>query len=110
MEHKNMEFIKNTTIERRKTMPVPIISNAWTITEKRPEYRIKAQPHIQIKGKKINIGVEDVERAIKSLRNGRACGSKGIYAELLKSRTRKLYRMLSNIISPFINGHLIPDQ
>lgn len=45
-----------------------------------------------------------------SLKNGRACGPEGIYAELLKCGTRKLYRMVSNIFNQCLNCHSVPDQ
>jgi len=43
------------------------------LTEEKLVYRIEAQTHIQI-GEEINIGIEDVKRAVRSLNNGRACG------------------------------------
>jgi len=50
--------------------------------EKRAEY--KAQICIHMEGEEINIGIKNVERAIRSLKNNRICGLEGIYVELLK--------------------------
>jgi len=66
------KFIKSTTTKRRETMPIPIIfDKEWMdhyrklLAEKRFEYRIIAQLHIQIEKEKINIRIEDVKKAIR---------------------------------------------
>ena len=42
------------------------------------------------------------------MKNGKSCGPEGIYAELLKSGTSKLYRILTRIINECLNGHETP--
>jgi len=63
--------------------------------------------HIHIEGEEINIGIKigkNVKRTI-SFKNGRMCRSEHIYAEILKDRIEKPYKMLSNIINQSLNGH-----
>jgi len=55
--------------------------------KERPEYKVNAQSHIQIK-EEVNFGIKDIERVMMSLSNGRMCGPK-IYV-FLKSVTGKL--------------------
>ncbi|XP_030748216.1 uncharacterized protein LOC115876544 [Sitophilus oryzae] len=45
-----------------------------------------------------------------SLKNGRACGPEGVYAELIKSGSKKLFRMLTNIVNQCLNGQPVPEQ
>jgi hypothetical protein len=42
--------------------------------EKRLEYKVNAQIYIHIEGEEINIGIKNVERAIRSPKNSRMYG------------------------------------
>lgn len=111
------KFIKATTTEKREAVPIPIILHKeWIehykslLTEDRPQHKGNTQPHIHIEGEEVKIEINDIKKAIMCLKNGRACGPEGIYAELLKYGTEKLYQMLSNIFIQCLNGHPVPDQ
>lgn len=51
-----------------------------------------------------------VIKAIKMLKNGKACGPEGIYAELIKCGTSKLYRIMTTIINQCLNSEKVPDE
>lgn len=53
--------------------------------------------------------MEMVVENIKVLKPGRSCGPEGIYAELIKNGTKKLFHLLTTIFSRYINGEDVPD-
>jgi hypothetical protein len=46
---------------------------------------------------KINLDIEIVKMTVKSLKSNTSCGVGGVTAELLKSGTEKLYKLLRQI-------------
>ena len=80
------------------------------LSENRPEYQEPPQPEINIEGEEIYVDTNKIKTAIMSLKNGRACGPEGVYAELIKSGSKKLFRMLTNIVNQCLNGHPVPEQ
>ncbi|XP_049809026.1 uncharacterized protein LOC126252198 [Schistocerca nitens] len=59
---------------------------------------------------KLNLEIETVKTAIKSLKNGRATGIGGIPAELLKLGTKKLMELLRNLFERCLNGEDVPND
>jgi len=41
---------------------------------------------------------------IRMLKNSKACGLKGRYAEMVKNRKNKLYRIITTIMNQCLNG------
>ncbi|XP_030759068.1 uncharacterized protein LOC115884584 [Sitophilus oryzae] len=111
-------FIKTTTTENQESALIEIITNKeWVkyysklLSENRPEYQEPPQPEINIEGEEIYVDTNKIKTAIMSLKNGRACGPVGpVYAELIKSGSKKLFTMLTNIVNLCLNGHPVPEQ
>ncbi|XP_030757305.1 uncharacterized protein LOC115883134, partial [Sitophilus oryzae] len=101
-QNKVWRFIKTTTTEKQESAPIEVITNKeWVkyysnLSENRPEYQERPQPEINTEGEEIY--------------NGRACGPEGVYAELIKSGSEKLFRMLTNIVNQCLNGHPVPEE
>lgn len=58
----------------------------------------------------IEIQEEQVTKAIKEMRNGKAPGPGGIPVELIKNGTPKLYRMITKLMNKCINEGNIPKE
>ncbi|XP_044745272.1 uncharacterized protein LOC123307119 [Coccinella septempunctata] len=81
------------------------------LTEDRQEYiNEPTTERIGIQGETIEVTEDMVKKAMRGLKNGRACGPEGIYAELLKHGTEKLYSMITYLFNLCVNGHPIPDE
>ena len=64
----------------------------------------------EIEKGKINLDIEIVKMAIKSLKSNTSCGFGGVPAELPKSETGKLYELLRQIFERCLNGNEIPND
>ncbi|XP_045464755.1 uncharacterized protein LOC123673995 [Harmonia axyridis] len=63
------------------------------LQERRPQYEEMENP----------VSVQE------GLKVGRSCGPEGIYAELDKNGTQKLFHLLATIFNRYINGEDVPD-
>lgn len=68
------------------------------MTEQREEFREEQVP-VEVEGIPIKINTNETNRAIKNLKNRKASGAGGIKAELIKSGTPKLIRIITNLIN-----------
>lgn len=80
------------------------------LQETRQEY-LEEPPmeRVYIQGEGVQIQVDMVKRSIMNLKNGKASGE-GIYAEMLKNGTQKLFNNLTFIINECLNGHPILES
>jgi len=98
--------------------PIPI--DKWEtyfkglLTENRENYfggqETELEDMNEIEKGKINLDIEIVKMAIKSLKSNTSCGVGGVPAELLKSGTDKLYELLRQIFERCLNGDEIPSD
>ncbi|KAH1008987.1 hypothetical protein HUJ04_001416 [Dendroctonus ponderosae] len=80
------------------------------LQETRQEYIIDSPGHITVHGEEIEISEKTVKETVKNLKSGQASGSEGIYSEMLKFGTEKLFRSITTIISKCLNGHPVPQD
>lgn len=113
------KFIKNVRNSGKEKVYIPIIQQQqWVkhyqefLTETRSKYldNTHSIPSIKILGERIEVEEDMVVKAIMKLKNGKSCGPEGIYAELLKYGTKKLFMMLTDIFNQCINGQEIPNE
>ena len=98
--------------------PIPIgkweIYFKGLITENRERYLGEQGTELEgmneIEMDKINLHVEIVKMAIKSLKSNTSCGVGGEPAELLTSGTEKLHELLRQIFERCLNGEEIPND
>ena len=78
------------------------------LTENWPEYEgTKNITPIQIDGEIVEVSEERVIKAVRELKNGKSCGSEGVYAEMLKHGTDKLITMLTWVINRCLTLRLL---
>lgn len=63
---------------------------------------------VEIQGELTDIDITGKE-AIRCLKNGKASG-RVVISELLRNGTEKLFKMLSDIISQFLNCYPVPEE
>lgn len=81
------------------------------LQETRQEYLLNStRRDIYIEGEEVQVSIDTVKNAVGSLKNGKACGPEGIYAEMLKNGTPKLLENLTYVINECLNGNPVPDQ
>jgi len=81
------------------------------LTKNRPEYEgATGITPIQMDGERVEVSEERVRKAVRELKNGKSCGPKGVYAEMLKHGTDKLITMLTWVIHRCLNGEEVPQQ
>lgn len=81
------------------------------LQETRQEYLNESTTQgIHIQGEEVKIQMDTVKKAVMGLKNGKASGPEGVYAEMLKNGTQKLFEMLTYIINKCLNGHPVPEQ
>ncbi|XP_044757762.1 uncharacterized protein LOC123315921 [Coccinella septempunctata] len=109
------KFIKNVKSTGKEKSNISVIrQQQWIqhytelLQERRPQYRDEENA-FNIQGENIEIDMEMVVENIKGLKQGRSCGPEGIYAELIKNGTKKLFHLLTTIFSRYINGEDVPD-
>jgi len=61
-------------------------------------------------GETVEVSEERVRKAVRELKNGKSCGSEGVYAEMLKHGTDKLIKMLTWVINRCLNGEETSQQ
>jgi len=54
--------------------------------------------HTYSDGRRNRRSEETVRKAVRELKNGKSCGTEGVYAEMLKHGTDKLIKMLTWVI------------
>lgn len=64
----------------------------------------------QPRAQHIPITIEDIRKAIKTIKNKKAGGPGDIAPELIKCGTEKLFRIIHGMFGKAINGHNIPDE
>lgn len=69
------------------------------ITKTRQEFTDETQPQVDIPGEDMTVNADVVWKAVMELKSDKACGPEGMYVELLKNGTDKLFRMLMKIIN-----------
>jgi len=73
------------------------------LTENRLEYEgNKNISPTQMNGETVEVSEEMVRKAVRELKNGKSCGPKGVYAEVLKHGTDKLIKMLTWVINRYL--------
>ncbi|XP_030761326.1 uncharacterized protein LOC115886365 [Sitophilus oryzae] len=78
--------------------------------ESRQEYLIDSPRNIDVQGEVVEISEETIRMAAKNLKSGKASGPEGIYSEMLKNGTQKLFRSLALIFNICLNGHPVPED
>lgn len=58
----------------------------------------------------MRVQVDTIRKAITSLKNRKANGPEGIYAEMLKNGTPKLFERITYIVNECLNGQPVPTE
>lgn len=110
------EFIKKVKKTRSEKVTLQNISQKqWKehyehlLQEERPQYIWNSIP-INIQGETVDIDETTIRKAINELKNGKSCGPEGVYAELLKSGTGKLIKILTKLFNDYLNGQEVPKE
>ena len=80
------------------------------LAEQRPEYKNITPHEIRVQGEPVTISIEETKKAILLLKNGRAPGPEGVYAELIKNGTNKLLEILTEVFNRHLRGEPIPQS
>jgi hypothetical protein len=108
------KFLRNVKTAYNDRSPVEIIPiGEWNtyykilLTEDRISYTTNETitRETTIEGNLITVTTEEVETAVKKIKTGKAAGPGNIPAELLKNAPQKLYKIIAQLFTIFINKH-----
>ncbi|KAL3267280.1 hypothetical protein HHI36_011411 [Cryptolaemus montrouzieri] len=75
------------------------------------EYRDEStKKNIRVQDEKVEIGVETTKKVVMSMKTGKSSVPEGIYTEMLKNGSEKLFERLTYVINECLNGHPVPEQ
>ena len=108
--HEAWKFIQRVRTSGKESVHLQMIStDKWVqfyqelLTENRLEYEgNKNISPTQMNGETVEVSEEMVRKAVRELKNGKSCGPKGVYAEVLKHGTDKLIKMLTWVINRYL--------
>lgn len=111
------KFMKNLKSDQKNKANVQIIpTKKWIdhyqklLTENREEYLLNSPTDVIVEGDTIVVNIDQVKKAVRKLKNGRAAGPGGIPAELIKCGSEKLFEQLTWCINQYLNGDPVPAE
>lgn len=112
------KVIKATKTNRKETSKITCIKDQeWEnhyrtlLTEKRKEFTNNGEQIIErTEEEQIEIPLEEVRKAAKSMKNNKSAGPGGIAPEFIKYGTEMLYRMLQQMFEKVLNGNDVPGE
>lgn len=109
------KFIDSIRTDKKKVILEPISGKDWEdyysklLVEDRENFK-KEGPRVTVQGEPIEIQIENVEKAIKNMKNRKASGPGDITAEMLKNGTEKMRKMITILYNKCINEGTIPKE
>lgn len=110
--------IKNLRTNRKETSRIDLIEErSWIehysqlLTETRPQFTNISTTTYEVEyDEDDEITVQEVENAIRTLKNRKSCGPQGIPNELLKHSPQVLRELLAYVFTLFYKGHDLPHE